>query len=512
MMGHRLRELAILSTLTGCSLIYNPSNLPDPSSDGLPPDTMPDSPILPVDANPALLELTDVAPRELVEGQGIDGSRRAVVVITGVNLIAGATVQITAHAGEVAVPLVTVHDAEAVVSTDGLDLAVPVTVEIDPAIGPGGTPAIRLDVSVTQPTPGGPITKTLTERATPDDPVLTLRGLREHLGGTLTLDLSQPKHEFSKIDASSIVFTGGANVPVIEAVSSITVGAPISVDGLDQLAGPGGGNGGLGGAGAVGAPGSAGTGDGRGLPDGGGASFGGQGGAGQGSPGSVVGEPSLPTLVSPNRGSGGAGNKGTVLNIRGGNGGGGGGTIALTAGGDLTLAAVTADGGNGTTASGTTGGGGSGGAVLLRAGKTIAITGTGIRAVGGTGGDNGTGGGGDGRVRFDAGVKATTVTSTPEVGHRGAMSDFETPLIVRDQRPTITFNGQPNTELVYTVENFDASDTRSPQTVSIAGSGTIANTLTVDLFRGVNVVCVRVEKATGAIATGKNCITLVFVP
>ncbi len=515
-MWHRVSStfaVAMLS-LTGCSLIYNPSNLPTPASDALEPDVMPDMMIIPVDADPALLEITDVSPREILEGQGIDGSRRAVVVITGANIVSGATVQITAHAGETGTPLLTVHNEDVVVSTDGVTVAVPITVDVDPLIGPGVLDRIRLDVAVTQPTTGEPITKTLVERETADDPILTLRGLREQLGGgTLTIDLTQPRHQFSKIDATAIAFTGNANIPVIESVSSITIANLVSVNANGQTAGIGGGDGGAGGPGGLvnGSPGSAGTGDGRGLPSGGGGSFGSQGSAGPGSPGSVSGDASLPTLESPNRGSGGAGGDGVALGAAGGAGGGGGGTISITAGGDLTFSAISANGG---TAAGSSnkGGGGSGGAVLLRAGTSISVSGAGVTAKGGT--SPGTGAGGNGRVRFDAGVKATTVASDPPVGHRGAMIDSGTALIVRDQTPELTFNGQPGSSFSYTVEDVGGTETpRGPVMLTFPNNGTVANHgLAVDLFRGVSILCVRVDKATGTADAGKNCVAITFIP
>ena len=507
---------AAMLSLTGCSLIYNPSNLPSPASDAILPDVTPDAPIIPVDADPALLEITDVSPRELLEGQGIDGSRRAVVVVTGANLVAGATVQLTVHAGETGTPLLTVHDEDVVVSTDGLTIAVPVTVAVDPLIGPGVLDGIRLDVAVTQPTSGGPITKTLTQRETADDPILTLRGLREQLGGgTLTIDLAQPRHQFSKIDATAIAFTGTANIPVIESVSSITVANLISVNASGKTAGVGGGDGGAGGPGGLvnGSPGSAGTGDGRGLPSGGGGSFGSQGAAGPGSPGSVSGDASLPTLEAPNRGSGGAGGDGVALGAAGGAGGGGGGTISITAGGALTFSAISANGGNAGD-SNNDGGGGSGGAVLIRAGTSITVSagGAGITAKDGT--SPGSGVGGNGRVRFDAGVKATTVASVPPVGHRGAMVDRDTPLVVRDQTPAITFNGQPGSAFSYTVEDVGGTETpRGPVSLTFPNNGTVANhALAVDLFRGVSILCVRVEKSTGTSDAGKNCVAITFIP
>ncbi|MBA2543212.1 MAG: hypothetical protein H0V17_26460, partial [Deltaproteobacteria bacterium] len=392
--------LVALSGASGCSLIYNPSNLPDPLSDGTPlPDLMPDLPIVPVDADPALLEITDVSPRELLEGQGVDGSRRAVVFITGVNIINGATVAITAHAGATGTPLITVDNTAAVVSTDGLNIAVPVLVEVDPLIGPGtATPTIRLDVSVTQPTATDPVTKTLTTNPA-GDPLLTLTGLEEHLTGALEINLAtNPPKLFSQINATTVTFIGSGQLPTLQAVSSITIADPISVNGSGITAGPGGGNGGAGGTGgAVNTEaGNPGSGAGAGSPNAGGGGFGEAGGAGAGAGGGPVGTANLSTLASPNRGSGGAGAEGPILST-GGAGGGGGGTILVTAGGTLSFNQITASGGNGSTAAGNTGGGGSGGAVVVRAGGAITST-TGISALGGTGGNGGVvGAGGAGR-------------------------------------------------------------------------------------------------------------------
>lgn len=520
-MGHRVIAstlgCAALAGLAGCSLIYNPANLPDPLSDGvIEPDAMPDMQVIPIDADPGLLEITDVSPRELLEGQGIDGSRKAVVIVTGVNMIETATVQITAHAGETQTPAITVDNAAVQVSIDGLTLAVPVTVDIDPAIGPtAAVGSIRLDVTVTQPTAGGPVSKTLSERGTPEDPVLTLVGLEEHLAGPLAIALDQPRKRFAKIDATTLTFTGSGDLPFVEAVSSITIADPVSVDGNGITAGPGNpNNGGSGGQGILGEPGSPGNGDGKGLPNAGGGGFGtaGQGGA-DGTGGGQVGAANLASLASPNLGSGGAGAAGPALNARGGDGGGGGGTIAITAGGNLAFERITANGGNGVQRNGNTGGGGSGGAVLLRAGNTITIeAGGGVSAIGGTSAQNG-GGGGAGRVRFDAGVKATSVASTPAVGHRGVMLDAATPLIVRDQRPAIMIHGQPNTDYKYTVENEAGTMTRLSGDLGIPSGGTAAeDALAVDLFRGFNRVCLRVQNATGNEPEGVNCVTIAFVP
>src|SRR5258705_560618 len=88
---HRMRPFlaaALASSgLAGCSLIYNPNNLPGvPSEAGIsidaPPDAPPDAEIV-LDADPTMLVLNTIAPSSIDEGQGDGGSRPALIVIGG---------------------------------------------------------------------------------------------------------------------------------------------------------------------------------------------------------------------------------------------------------------------------------------------------------------------------------------------------------------------------------------------------------------------------------------------
>src|SRR5215467_6813261 len=63
--------------LASCSLIYNPSNLPDPRAiDAAIPD-----------ANPCALAIDAVAPTTIDEGQGAGHSPPALVVLHGSNIV-----------------------------------------------------------------------------------------------------------------------------------------------------------------------------------------------------------------------------------------------------------------------------------------------------------------------------------------------------------------------------------------------------------------------------------------
>src|SRR5689334_23991009 len=69
--------LAIASALAGCSLIYNPNNLPAAH------DAAIDAEII----DPTMFEIDDVQPRAINEGQGEFGSPPALVVIHGKNIV-----------------------------------------------------------------------------------------------------------------------------------------------------------------------------------------------------------------------------------------------------------------------------------------------------------------------------------------------------------------------------------------------------------------------------------------
>jgi len=136
--------LAMLSA-GGCSIIYNPDNIPSKQDAFVAPD-----------ANPSNLMLSDVGPTEILEGQGDGGSRAAVLVIHGENLVAGAQVDImaatTVH--------VDVDNTKVQVSAGGLFLAVPITAHVDDGLADGMM--VPLTVKVTQPVPGaGMVSKTI---------------------------------------------------------------------------------------------------------------------------------------------------------------------------------------------------------------------------------------------------------------------------------------------------------------------------------------------------------------
>ena len=89
-MRHALACPVVASTIAGCSLLYNPNDLPRPA------DAMPDMQLI-VDANPSALAITAVAPLALVEGQGDGNSRKPVLVIEGTDIAqTGVTVEIVA--------------------------------------------------------------------------------------------------------------------------------------------------------------------------------------------------------------------------------------------------------------------------------------------------------------------------------------------------------------------------------------------------------------------------------
>ena len=122
-----------LSALAGCSLIYNPNNLPGaPSEAGIdaPPDGPPDAEII-LDADPTMLVLETIAPSSIDEGQGDGGSRPALIVIGGHQIIDNnTTVEITADSGTALLTRGT-----PVIAKNGNWIAIPVTAHVDPALG-----------------------------------------------------------------------------------------------------------------------------------------------------------------------------------------------------------------------------------------------------------------------------------------------------------------------------------------------------------------------------------------
>src|SRR5438045_6282078 len=95
-MRHYVANLALLVGSSGCSLIYNPNNIPPVSHDAAPDmmiDAAIDTPL--ADANPALLEVDSFFPATLDEGTGDLGSRPTLLVLVGHQMVAGAQVTFT---------------------------------------------------------------------------------------------------------------------------------------------------------------------------------------------------------------------------------------------------------------------------------------------------------------------------------------------------------------------------------------------------------------------------------
>jgi hypothetical protein len=502
-MGQHLAKLVLLSMpLGGCSLIY--------SSDRLP--ALNDAP--PADVNPPGLTIERVSPAVLLEGQGDGGSRPAVLVVHGTNIAAGATVMVTTHPGEMNNASVMVDNAAAVVDAYGQSIAVPITLYVDKNIGP--SQSIRLDVTVIQAPPNAEIRATLGDD---EDPALTLQGLPE-LEGTLAA-MIEPL--YSKIDVTAIPTAGLTGPLILRSTSSIKIAGsgPLALNADGQDPGPGGFRGGEGGPGGVlgpGGEGKEGLGPGGGRPSGGGAGFARPGDAGTGAQGPVAGEPALTTLTTPdsrNRGSGGAGGRGGgLLGGPGGTGGGGGGALELTAGGDLTVeVSIEAKGaaGTGGTNGGTPGGGGSGGVVLLRTGGTLTLAAPGVTATGGPkGGAANAGDGSEGRIRIDAPDPAVMIMSAPGVGYRGPRFDLMTPMIVREEKPRLTFVGQPGALIKYTIEDGE-STTLGPIEIMMPAAGKTTVPLAMPLFRGFNRLCALVTGVTERREEAENCITLAYL-
>jgi len=479
-MRHALANVFLVSTLGGCSLVYNPSNIPTPDPDARPSDAMADAEVI-VDADPTMLTLEAVSPTILVEGQGVGGSRPALVVVHGHHIVQeNTTVTITAAAGEKRTPMVMVDNEALQTDGNGRRLAIPVTVPVDETLGAGET--ISLDVTVTHEGSLGPVTQTLPG-------ALMLRGLAE-LDGDAPAGLPAGVSEFSRVNITggTLVAAAGAAAPVrIRSTSSLTIAteSSVNVSAAGPTPGPGGGRGGNGGAGGLldGDPGKAGEGPAAGQTSGANAGY--------------VGNSQLTTLDNPNRSSGGAGGNGAILGARGGNGGGGGGSIELTAAGDLSIVNLAARGAAGESSGvANPGGGGSGGIVLLRAGGTLTA---GTIDVGGQPIA--------GRVRFDAGGAATL--QNQEAHYRGPMF-ASVPLITTQARPQITVTGGALTGFRYYIVSEDGADVRGPFDDTVANNGMKTLTLAGELFPGLNELCLLVEGATATSDT-RTCIHVVHL-
>ncbi len=473
-------------------MIYNTGKIPPQQA-----DAMIDSPI-----DPSMLKLSGVSPSTIYEGQGDGGSRQAVLVIEGMNIVPGATVMITGAAN------VAVDNSHVVVSHNGSYLAVPVTVSVDSTLASTMTKSLVVQVSQSN------VTATTTG--------LTLQGLDE-----LTTVTATPAAVYSKIALSTdftLPATSASTPFVLRSMSSITVMAITAHGGNASGA-----NAGMAGAGAN--PGGIQVVDGVGAGggkhgtnanfnllgasggDGGGGGFaavgGTGGGTGGGAGGIMNGDDAIATYAmnTPSGGGGGGQNTATLgTGGTGGGGGGGGSIVELTAGGDLMCGAIDVAGGTGAAGpSGGGGGGGAGGVIVLRSGG--ALTAGMLSASGGSGGAgaaNGQGNGGtgsSGRIRWDNAAVTSVIASPAAV--RGPA--FVSPPLILTGLPMLSLVGAPGRALTIYVNGQNATGIMLDAT---SGTATVSAPLVV----GFNTVCAVVANGKTSSSESKDCIDLAYLP
>ncbi len=479
-MEHHLARLLLLTTaMGGCSKLYDPERLP--ASADAKPDAPPD--IFPCD-----LTIEDVSPAIIVEGAGTGGSRQALIVISGSNIVMdNTTVTITVGAGSARAPMVMVDNAKLEVGSLGQHLAVPITLPVDPALPESPTARVEmipLDLAVTQACAGGePVTRPLAGK-------LVLKTLPELKDANVAPLLGETR-EYSQIDVATATLApmgGQTSAIILRSTSSARIVNNISVDAAGRNGGPAGGTGGTGGMG-LGGVGTPGTGPTPGLTS--------------GAPGGFDNsDPGLNTLGNPNRGSGGAGGDGAVVG-NGGNGGGGGGSIEISAGGDLEVGAIHARGAAGVTSgAGADGGGGSGGVILLRAGGTLTAGDIDVRSLGT---------GAPGRARYDAGGIAT-VTLDPDnpADHLRGPMFTQLPFAFREARPSFMVAGKPLSAFKY----FFLKPGGGVSSVSSAlfdGTGAARVTPSDELEPGASQLCLITESGTPSSQT-RNCADIAYLP
>jgi hypothetical protein len=475
-MGRHLATMILLTIpLGGCSLLYDPDRLKE-AADAAPP---------PLDIRPCEVTVTELAPTTLYEGTGIGGSRKAILVINGENLVNQNTrVSIMPAPGSANAPVIEIDNVNLAVGEHGLQLAVPVSLPIDMTLGASAT--IPLDVQVTQECAEGPVSVSLSG-------MLAFQGLDELTDANANMPatgLTGGVHEYSQIDVptKALAIAAGQTSPIVlRSRSSVKIVKDIIVSAQGRTGGPAGGTGGTGGSGLGGA-GTPGTGPAPGLPSGGPGGF-------------DNSDPGLNTLNTPNRSSGGAGGDGSTLGT-GGSGGGGGGSIEISAGGDLQVGMVLAHGAAGTAGSGGAGagGGGSGGVILLRAGGTLAAGDIDV---------SGGGAGARGRARYDAGGTAMVSSGPMGTDHlRGPMfkdlpNSFGTP------KPPFTVVGKQLTAFkVFFIKPDGGVST--PKELLFGSDGTTRVTLSEELAPGANQLCL-VTKSGDATSETRNCADVAYL-
>lgn len=492
---------SVALVVAGCSLIYNPNNLPAP--------TPHDAAI--VDSDPTMPVLTEIAPAFIDEGQGAGGSAPALLVLRGKNLVnANLRVTLTPTNGA-KVLLDPVVEARA--SSDFNYVVFKVTAQVDKDLA--ADIHVPLDVTITQDAPGG-----VAVSSQPLSGMLTLHGHAELKATTATTLTAPLDPTYSVVQLAGVTFNG--TVPAqLHAISSITTGA-ISASAVAATPGPGGfaggkTQGGGGGGGAAGtAPPVAGNGGG-----GGGAGFAsvgsdgatpGSGGAMGGAAGHLAGNDLLVPLESNLPSAGGGGGAGSLAGgAAGGVGGAGAGVVVLVAGGDITTGDIAANGGTGGKGaaglgSGGGGGGGAGGAVLVSSAGGAVVTGK-INVIAGPGGSPGGGASSGGRVRWDAG-SGSAPSSPDRPAHRG-------PAFMVTTRVFTTL--PQRLALIGTRgDGFNVSVTDQDHAVHDGGHFIFDadNTamITPPLNPGYNRVCITLDGGTQGHLEAEKCLDVAYLP
>ena len=452
--------------LAGCSLIYNPNNLPRVN------DAFPD-------ADPCALLLSDITPKVIYEGQGTGGSAPALLVVRGNNIVnTNLAVELKAHDGTTAVQLTPV--ASALASSDHAYLAFTVTAPVDDKLGNIAATDVPLDVTVRQDAPatGGCMaaaTQTLTGQ-------LVLRVLPELTNPAVAGGVLYSRIVLGSFDQSGLGFPEPL---ALSAVSSITLGS-VSVSGAGAKSGPGGYS-----AGAT--PGPGGGGDGGSVVSllslangggGGGAGFaiagkaGDAGGATAGTAGTATGE-DLILSVDKNRAS--AGGKG-------------GGGVAV-------VGAPLGPGG-----AGGGGGAGAGGTVVVRSQSGKLKVGI-VRVNAGTPGSPGGGMASVGRVRWDS--PSGDAPSSPDRAPHRAPSFLDPVHVVTTRSQAFTLIGSPGDDIDIRVsDGRDMSNDARGTSFSSAGKATI----TPQLFPGYNQLCAKLSQGATSESVANVCTEVAFVP
>jgi hypothetical protein len=294
---------------------------------------------------------------------------------------------------------------------------------------------------------------------------------------------------------------------------------------MGQNPGPGGGAGGAAASAGGGPKPGAGATAGNGAGGGGGGFLGagGPGGTGPlGASGAAGGGATGDVWIAKytdNGGSGGGGG-GSYLTAAGGVGGGAGGTVELTAPGNVTVGAITANGDAGGQTGGGDGGAGTGGVIVIRTGNTLTATTVSVAkgTVAGTSGASA-----DGRVRIDAAKGAYPTGATLCVFPFSAGCNLtqgpmfvDLPTQTTTQMPAITLRGTPN-DATATLRVFDklgnpvagpgGVSTYTP-TFGTTGQASVMPTLKA----GYNKVCVWVVGSGPGVDESINCQEIAYLP